>query len=182
MKSFDYIPLYTYKDYIQWEGDWELINGHPHAMSPSPVRKHQLLAGKLSREAARLLESNTVCNDCEVFTDLDWIVNDETVVRPDLMIVCGDFKDDFLRFPPAMVIEILSPTTILKDRHIKFQLYQTQQVRYYIMVNPDTQTCEIFKLQNGMYIIADSLQEFALPGECLIQWNISDFVAQLKLD
>ncbi|MEO1923214.1 MAG: Uma2 family endonuclease, partial [Nautiliaceae bacterium] len=28
--------LYTVKDYEQWEGDWELIEGRPYAMAPAP--------------------------------------------------------------------------------------------------------------------------------------------------
>ena len=28
------IPHYTYDDWINWEGKWELIEGHPIAMSP----------------------------------------------------------------------------------------------------------------------------------------------------
>jgi len=31
---------YTYDDYKQWQGDWELIAGIPLAMSPAPTRKH----------------------------------------------------------------------------------------------------------------------------------------------
>ncbi len=37
----DWLPQYTYTDYEQWEGDWELIYGFPYAMSPSPKRTHQ---------------------------------------------------------------------------------------------------------------------------------------------
>ncbi len=28
----EYLPHYTYDDYIQWKGDWELIYGVPYAM------------------------------------------------------------------------------------------------------------------------------------------------------
>lgn len=35
---------YSYNDYKDWEGNWELINGYPIAMSPSPKRTHQFLA------------------------------------------------------------------------------------------------------------------------------------------
>jgi len=32
-----YRPYYTYDDYCQWEGRWELIEGMSYAMSPLPV-------------------------------------------------------------------------------------------------------------------------------------------------
>ncbi len=34
------LPHYTYDEYVQWEGRWELIRGIPVAMVPMPVMKH----------------------------------------------------------------------------------------------------------------------------------------------
>ncbi len=39
-----YRPYYTYENYCEWEGRWELIDGIPYAMSPLPVPAHQLLS------------------------------------------------------------------------------------------------------------------------------------------
>ncbi|MEP6596015.1 MAG: hypothetical protein ABJA71_08705 [Ginsengibacter sp.] len=36
-----YRPHYTYDEYCQWEGRWELIEGMPYAMSLLPVPEHQ---------------------------------------------------------------------------------------------------------------------------------------------
>ena len=41
------LEKYTYEDYKQWEGDWELIDGIPQAMAPSPALKHQFIIMKL---------------------------------------------------------------------------------------------------------------------------------------
>jgi len=41
------LPHYTYQDYIQWEGKWELIDGIPHSMSPALTPQHQLIANNL---------------------------------------------------------------------------------------------------------------------------------------
>jgi Uma2 family endonuclease len=183
MKSFDYIPLYTHKDYLQWEGDWELINGHPHAMSPSPVRKHQFLNLEIAAELRdNLKKQSTVCKNCRAFQDLDWVVDDNTVVRPDLMIVCGEFKGDFLNFPPTLVVEVLSPATTMKDRHVKYRLYELQKVRYYILVNPDTQACEMFELKGEEYAAVNNLQRFELGNNCFIDWDMAGFVGALKMD
>ncbi len=35
-----YRPHYTYDEYCQWEGRWQLIEGMPSAMSPLPVPEH----------------------------------------------------------------------------------------------------------------------------------------------
>ena len=44
------LPHYTYDDYCNWEGRWELIEGIPYAMSPLPIPKHQIIANNLSAE------------------------------------------------------------------------------------------------------------------------------------
>jgi hypothetical protein len=31
------LPHYTYRDYLHWEGKWEVIDGIPNAMSPAPA-------------------------------------------------------------------------------------------------------------------------------------------------
>ena len=100
------LDTYTYKDYKLWEGDWELINGHPQAMSPSPKYDHQKFSQKFSTAASNLLVSeNEMCN-CEILYELDWLINDETIVRPDCMIVCGKIHGDYLTFPPTLILEI----------------------------------------------------------------------------
>ncbi len=180
--TYDFVPLYTYADYEQWEGNWELINGHPHAISPSPLRKHQVISKKFIVAFDELLESDNSCKDCSVYFELDWIVSNDTIVRPDVMIVCGEFKDDFLKFPPTLVVEILSKATSLKDRHVKHQLYEAQGVKFYILVNPDTQATEIFELVNGEYVQNNTISRFALHGNCELAFDIPAFVQGLKLD
>jgi len=44
------IEHYTYDDYRKWDGEWELIDGFPLAMAPTPMRKHQSLATAIISE------------------------------------------------------------------------------------------------------------------------------------
>ena len=44
------LPHYTYEDYCQWEGRWELIDGIPYAMSPAPTPHHQRIGANLITE------------------------------------------------------------------------------------------------------------------------------------
>ena len=44
-----YIEYYTYEDYKNWEGDWELIEGVPVAMAPSPLGIHQYLNLRIAK-------------------------------------------------------------------------------------------------------------------------------------
>ena len=158
---------YTYNDYKLWEGNWELVNGYPYAMSPSPNRKHQSFGGKFIRAVGNALEQEKSICDCEVLYVLDWIVNDNTVVRPDCMIVCGRIEDDFLTFPPQLILEISSHSTRLRDRNTKFTLYEMYGVKYYLMADCDTQKIEIFELIDNKYKQADTKQ-FNLTPICSI--------------
>jgi len=109
-----YVPHYTIDDYQLWEGDWELWSGTAVAMSPSPKKVHQRLSKRLVTmldEALR--EAN--CSDCEVFQEVDWRVNSDTVFRPDLSITCSDTNSDYLGKTPELVIEILSDSNSILD-------------------------------------------------------------------
>lgn len=41
------LPSYTYSDYKEWKGEWELIEGIPYSMAPSPSIKHQSIGTKI---------------------------------------------------------------------------------------------------------------------------------------
>ena len=100
---------------------------------------------------------------------LDWKINDRTVVQPDLFIVCKPFETDFLEFPPSLIVEILSPSTAFKDRHEKFELYEEQQVKYYIVVDPKFNKIEIYELVESKYqpvSVNPDIFEFLLDDNC----------------
>lgn len=137
------LPNYTYEDYIHWEGRWELIEGVPYAMSPAPVPKHQRIGANLIREFSTQLKK---CKRCSVYQPLDYHIDNNTILQPDMLIVCGPIEKKYLDFPPALVIEILSPATALKDRHTKFCIYQSQDIKYYLIVSPDNEEVEIYEL------------------------------------
>jgi Uma2 family endonuclease len=51
------------------------------------------------------------------------------------------------------VVEILSPSTALKDRHTKAALYEGQKIPYYIIISPDTEEAEVYILEEGNYVL-----------------------------
>ncbi|OGW00572.1 MAG: hypothetical protein A2889_07485 [Nitrospinae bacterium RIFCSPLOWO2_01_FULL_39_10] len=146
--KIDYIPRYTYNDYVKWEGRWELIEGMPYAMTPSPVFKHQVVSNNINIQLSKLLEG---CRKCKALLPLDWKIDDDTVLQPDNSVVCEEVEGDYLIRPPIMIFEILSPATAFKDRNIKYKIYESQGVKYYIMVDIDAKVAEVFELINGSY-------------------------------
>jgi Uma2 family endonuclease len=138
------LPHYTYDDYAQWEGQWELINGIAYAMTPSPNLKHQDISQKIAGQLYRLLAGSKYCKP---LLAVDWQITDDTVVEPDNLIVCGENPGDVkLLITPVVIFEILSPSTTRHDKIIKFQLYKEAGVKYYCIVDPDTYSASVFEL------------------------------------
>ena len=69
------IEYYSYSDYVQWEGNWELIHGYPLMMAPSPMIIHQILASLMLVE----LSNTLTCDECIVIGEQDWKISDETI-------------------------------------------------------------------------------------------------------
>ncbi|MBC7722564.1 MAG: Uma2 family endonuclease [Pedobacter sp.] len=142
------LPHYTYDDYCIWEGKWELIYGIPYAMSPAPTTKHQRITAALLSEFHFALKK---CKHCRVYDPVDYKVAEDTVIQPDVLVICGKPKLNFLDFAPSLVVEVLSPSTALKDRHTKYDIYESKGVKYYLIVSQDTEEVEVFQLVEGAY-------------------------------
>lgn len=167
-----YRPYYTYEDYCQWEGRWELIEGMPYAMCPAPVPAHQMAGAMLCNLFIVALKK---CKKCKVSLPLDWKIKEDTIVQPDLLIVCDEIEKKFLDFPPVLVVEILSPATAVKDRGEKMELYQSQQVKYYLIIDPQFKKLEVYEYINSHYEPVSVNPEtylFTFPNGCTAEVNL----------
>lgn len=143
------LPEYTYADYQQWGGDWELIEGIPYAMVPAPVKKHQRLVLAIgSHLLARLNE----CPDCEVLIDEDWKLDSRTVLKPDVAVVCHDDSPDYIARTPEVIFEVLSLSTAKRDEGVKFNMYQEEGVKYCNLIYPEGAVAKVYK-HNGEKLI-----------------------------
>jgi Uma2 family endonuclease len=159
---------WTYADYLTWPDDerWEIIDGvaYPwngiHAMSPGPGASHQ----RISRELTRIIGTHLLGKQCELFAaPFDVRLADaasvsdnyvETVVQPDLLVVCDKSKlnERGCSGAPDLIVEISSPATAKNDLKRKFDLYQRHQVKEYWIIHPAEQTVFVYKLGNdGLY-------------------------------
>ena len=144
---------FTYGDYVTWvdEERWELIDGIPYNMSPAPRVAHQRILGEMYLQFGNWLKGKP----CQVFIapfdvrlpdaeEPDALV--ETVVKPDLLVICDKRKLDEAgcRGAPDLVVEILSPATAQKDLKIKFARYERAGVREYWIVDPVGKTAQVF--------------------------------------
>ena len=100
--------------------------------------------------------------------ETDWQVSNDTVVRPDVMIVCQDI-DEKVIVTPELIIEVVSSSSIKRDEVMKFDLYQREGVLYYVLAYPEKRLAKIYKNQStGFKKLADSctnIVEFEI-GKC----------------
>ena len=161
--------LYTYDDYSKWEDAErrELIDGVIYAMSPAPLRKHQRTSGRLYRQLANFLQGKP----CEVYAaPFDVRLNAGiTVVQPDIVVVCDKSKldDKGCVGAPDMVIEILSQSTEVRDRVLKFNQYLCAGVREYWIIDPDSKTVTVNILDNERYYSAAYAETDTAPVHVL---------------
>ena len=147
---FDDFQYYTYSDYQEWDGSWELIEGIPYAMAPAPYPLHQKIVFSLAKE----LDEHLECANCSVYlSPVDWKIDESNVVQPDLALFCERPDKQYFSKTPPLVIEVLSKSTALKDVTTKYRLYEKQGVKYYVIVEPNTQVADIFMLENNAYVL-----------------------------
>ncbi len=144
------LEYYTYDDYVQWEGDWELIDGIPLAMSPAPTRKHQSIAGKIFNLIENQIEE---CPFCEALYEVDYKIGEDTVLRPDVVLTCGETNEAYLTKTPEIVVEVISKATARRDEEYKFSIYEKEQVHYYVLVYPDDLIAKVYKLENRKFYL-----------------------------
>ena len=128
----------------------ELIDGDVVAMSPSPGSRHQSIQLKLASRMDAYFE----CRACRPFiAPLDVKLSADTVVQPDLMVVCRreQIRPTHIEGAPALVVEILSDSTGLYDRHVKLRLYARHGVREVWLVTPCPGLVEVFLLDGETY-------------------------------
>jgi len=173
------LPHYTYEDYKQWEGRWELIEGIPYAMIPLPRPKHQRISNKIATQLELLLEN---CPKCVALLPVDWKVAEDIVIQPDNLVVCSEriekiFEKPYLDIPPTLIFEIISQATEKKDRYIKPKIYAKEAVKYYVLINPETEEVEVYELEKNNFKLKSKFKrdgKFSFDlSYCVINFNFT---------
>lgn len=147
----------TYDDLLLLPDDGlrhELIDGE-HYVTPTPVLRHQRLLGRLHLAVAEYVRAHPGCGEA-LLSPFDIVFSKWDVVEPDLMFIAGDqphiLTEKNIVGAPALVVEILSPSTRKRDRTLKLRLFEKNGVREYWMVDPDQDTVTVDRLdQTGAF-------------------------------
>jgi Uma2 family endonuclease len=148
---------FTYRDYKKWElapsERFELIDGVAYAMS-APGDRHQAILLALLLKFGNFMEDKP-CKvrpapyDVRLFYKED--ESDDTVVQPDLSVICDEAKrgPEGCRGAPDLVVEILSPSNTAIELARKFDLYRKAGVREYWVINPDEKNLHAHRFEGG---------------------------------
>ena len=176
---------YTYADYLQWPDDtrYELIDGEVFRLAPTPLIEHQEVAGEVYCQLRNQLDGKA-CRPYIAPVDVRLPRKDEadaaidTVVQPDVLVVCDPSKIDRrgVRGAPDWLLEALSPSTAAHDQIAKLRTYERAGVREYWLVHPGDRTLTVYVLDNGqygrpeIYELKDATPIGVLPGVA-IAWD-----------
>ncbi len=180
---------FTYADYLKWPEDerWELIDGVAYAMA-APGRLHQETVLELGAQILQQLRG-TSCKpyiapfDVRLAQANETDDRIETVVQPDLAVICDKRKldDKGCRGAPDWIIEVLSPSTAVKDMDHKRRLYEHYGVKEYWIVHPVDHWVMVYTLQEQGHYDQYQLHSLDMPTtanlfpELSIDW---DFLKQ----
>ncbi|NPB05446.1 MAG: hypothetical protein GXO08_03600 [Aquificae bacterium] len=70
------------------------------------------------------------CKDCVTAVDADYPVNETTVLRPDLAIVCNGEGEKITKIPKA-VVKVVLPSPPKNGRKDKAKVYSVEGVKCY---------------------------------------------------
>lgn len=140
----------TYDDFLLFPEDGkrhELIDA-VHYVTAAPTVGHQELLGRLYLAIGNFLVGRRHLG--RVFlSPLAVVLSYYDVVEPDLLFVAGDQQDILtetnVQGPPALVVEILSPSTRRRDEGIKRKLFEEKGIREYWIVDPKGLRITVFR-------------------------------------
>lgn len=121
----------------------ELIEGDI-VLAPSPSPRHQIVVGNIAaalRSWIKRMRLGTV-----LCAPIDVMLSNETVVQPDILVIFnenGHIIQDRIEGPPDLVVEVLSPSTKVRDLTVKRRLYASHGVKEYWIVDADLRTFQV---------------------------------------
>ena len=138
----------------------ELIDG-VHYVTPSPRIPHQVLVGRIFVAIANFLTVHQHLG--RVFlSPVDVVMSEHDLVVPDLLFVARDqqsiLTEANVQGVPALIVEVLSPSTRRRDEGIKRKLFDQKGVREYWVVDPKAMRVSICRrAEDGSFPIVTTL-------------------------
>lgn len=165
--------VWTYGGYsaLNDEVCFEIINGKA-LMSPSPELFHQRWARNIFVAVQRHIEAHKLGE--VFFAPVDVVLDETNVVQPDIIFVstasAGILDRRGVMGAPDLVVEIISPTSLRRDRYDKRELYARFGVKEFWLADVANQSIEVLCLEEGGYRLlccattVGKVRSIVLPG------------------
>jgi len=150
---------WTIEDYYKLPEDgnqYEIIDGTLE-LKPSPTTTHQ----RISQQIYDLLRDSCKSDYIIMLAPIDVILSDKETRQPDLLMVHRS-RESIIEVhavvgPPDLVVEVLSPSSVKRDRVMKLHSYARFGVPEYWIVDPLNVTLEKYVLieKNQPYLLVD---------------------------
>jgi len=159
---------------------YEILEGDLEA-SPSPLRKHQRIVQALYRWFHGLEAQG---HGQVYVAPFDVILDAYNVVEPDVIFIRSErlniITDANVQSRPDLLVEVLSPSTRVRDLGIKAQIYRRFGIAEYWIVDPDMQTMAIYRLTPDGYQVtgpfrkSEVVESTLFPGVSLAVADLFD--------
>jgi Uma2 family endonuclease len=172
---------WTVEDYYQLPEDgnqYEIISGQLQ-LKPSPTTTHQRMSLRLVRTLLESCENEYIIMHAPV----DVILSESETRQPDILMIhrnrAAIIHEHAVVGPPDLVIEILSPNSVKRDRMVKKESYAHFGVPEYWIVDPLHSTIEQYAhtSQNQPYDLLNVFDgEDTVTSECLpcVSFTVKD--------
>ena len=146
----------TFVDYAKLPDDgipYELANGVLQAMTPAPHPIHQLVSQELAYQLKQTCQHEYII----FVAPIDLILSDYEVRQPDLLMIHKDrtelVTNRGIEGAPDLIVEILSPSSIKRERMDKLHTYAKYQIKEYWLIDPIQKFMEQHILNKDRYVL-----------------------------
>jgi Uma2 family endonuclease len=172
---------WTYEEYYRLNDDqrYEIIDGNL-LMAPAPDTWHQSWIGELHMILQNHVKGRRLG---KVFVSpVDVVLDSENTVQPDLVFVSsanlGIIQQRAIFGTPDLLVEIVSPSSVRRDRYEKKELYARFGVKEYWIGDPANKTIEVLTLKEGRHELHSCAEEKGRLASLVLaglEFDLSEF-------
>ncbi|MDX2247870.1 MAG: Uma2 family endonuclease [Bacteroidia bacterium] len=174
--------IYSYEQYLALEKKneelrYEFYDGEIVAMAGAHIRHARIVTNTSNRIFDKLREGN-----CDVFAEAVKLEIPQTnhYLYPDVLVTCNplDMQSRSGIRNPMLVVEVLSPSSIRRDKVKKLAQYlRLPSLKYYLIISQEECRVEVYKRQgekSWIYTIYDEMSEDIYLPEWEITLQLKD--------
>lgn len=149
---------WRYADYLRLPDDgkrYEIIEGVLYVAN-APSIEHQFTVSEILFQLKLFVRDKVLG---QVYTaPIEVHLSENTKpVQPDVLFMRTDRQPSlgaqFFEGAPDLIVEVISPSSIRLDRHVKFDIYERSGVAEYWLADPKARLVEVYTLSNGEYAL-----------------------------